>query len=315
MRSYSRKRHLLLMVVLISSDSDALRVRSVSSRNRGLFAFGAAPRRHVPKRTQTISQLPAVPSRAEGSEDGVLSPDVYQSIYTRAATKAQTSSSDDSFESSTPWDIGGPQPTIRKSYQAGDFYGRILDCGCGAGENAVYLAQQQLLQSSLASSTALPEITSVVGFDLVPEAIDTARTRAISAEVPNGFLQFHALSCDEINVPGSPLRDQPKFDVAIDSALLHCLSDTIAQTYVSQLSQLLKPQTGRVFVGCFNDLNPEAGWSNPRRLSEGYLRELFCEERGFEIVDLREVWWDRPSVRGSNMGSCCMAYWMEARRL
>lgn len=104
------------------------------------------------------------------------------------------------------------------------------------------------------------------------------------------------------------------FDTSIDSGLLHCLSDTDAHAYVTQLAKVVTPGTGKAYVGCFSTANSDP-WSNPRRLDESDLRRLFCEENGWEVLSVKDVWWGRPSLRGSNQGAFCMALWMEARRL
>merc|ERR1711957_1066690 len=44
--------------------------------------------------------------------------------------------------------------------------------------------------------------------------------------------------------------DENEFDVMIDSGLLHCLSDDDAINYLSQMTRLVKPTTGRAYVGC-----------------------------------------------------------------
>ena len=65
-----------------------------------------------------------------------------------------------------PWDLRGrPQPAVRKAWAAGAFRNcrEILDCGCGAGDNANYLASRG---------------HAVVGFDLSPSAVAAARERA-----------------------------------------------------------------------------------------------------------------------------------------
>jgi hypothetical protein len=46
-------------------------------------------------------------------------------------------------EDFVPWDIGEAQPPVRKAARGGAFGGAgttILDCGCGAGDNANWLA-------------------------------------------------------------------------------------------------------------------------------------------------------------------------------
>ena len=39
-----------------------------------------------------------------------------------------------------PWDIGRPQREIIRLAENGEISGRVLDAGCGTGENALYLA-------------------------------------------------------------------------------------------------------------------------------------------------------------------------------
>ena len=60
---------------------------------------------------------------------------------------------------------GRPQPAVRKAWAAGAFRNcrEILDCGCGAGDNANYLASRG---------------HAVTGFDLSPSAVAAARERA-----------------------------------------------------------------------------------------------------------------------------------------
>lgn len=110
-----------------------------------------------------------------GDVDGeVLSPDYYKSVYDDDKDDNQDDGNNDSYptqtsaikaKAKTPWDVGGgrPQPTIVQAYEDGHLRGRILDAGCGAGENALYLASR------------LFGVTSVVGFDFAPGAIDMAR--------------------------------------------------------------------------------------------------------------------------------------------
>ena len=245
----------------------------------------------------------------------------------------------------TPWDIGGgrPQPAIVKAYEKGQLRGRILDAGCGAGENCIYLADKY-------------GVTSVYGCDLAPGAIRVAEERVQNLIMEHGHgmgkveleesgkeegkdvttstvpisspfwtrPDFFVASCTEMAAeyhkqytPGY-VHDKEElelFDVSIDSGLLHCLSDEIAKDYVQELAKLVKPDTGRAYVGCFSTKNPAESWDNPRRLSPDYLRNLFCEDNGWEVVSIVDEWWARPPQRGSSQGAFSMALWMEARRL
>ena len=103
------------------------------------------------------------------------------------------------------------------------------------------------------------------------------------------------------------------FDRRLDFALLHCLSDEDQDAYVSGLTPLVKPG-GKLLLGSFSDMNPDP-WLNPRRLTEGRLRALFCEERGWVVEELRPSFIMRPAERGSKGGAWTFSHWMVARKL
>ncbi|HEX8870421.1 MAG TPA: class I SAM-dependent methyltransferase, partial [Lentzea sp.] len=89
-----------------------------------------------------------------------------------------------------PWDIGAPQPVVVAWEAAGRFRGRVLDAGCGTGDNALFLASRGF---------------RVTGVDIAPSAIETARSRGDGVEW----------------VVGSSFPGQ--FDTVLASALFHCL--------------------------------------------------------------------------------------------
>jgi SAM-dependent methyltransferase len=91
-----------------------------------------------------------------------------------------------------PWDIGAPQPLVVAWEAAGRFRGRVLDAGCGTGDNAVFLAGRG------------HRVTAV---DIAPTAIATARTRGDGVEWVVG-------DCAEFS---------GRFDTVLASALFHCL--------------------------------------------------------------------------------------------
>jgi 2-polyprenyl-3-methyl-5-hydroxy-6-metoxy-1,4-benzoquinol methylase len=62
-----------------------------------------------------------------------------------------------------PWDTGQPQPAIVQLAEAGLITGHVLDVGCGAGDNALFLADRGL---------------DVTGLDSAPTAIAEARAKA-----------------------------------------------------------------------------------------------------------------------------------------
>eukprot|EP00629_Pelagomonadales_sp_RCC1024_P017386 CAMPEP_0119281640 /NCGR_PEP_ID=MMETSP1329-20130426/25139_1 /TAXON_ID=114041 /ORGANISM="Genus nov. species nov., Strain RCC1024" /LENGTH=328 /DNA_ID=CAMNT_0007282267 /DNA_START=99 /DNA_END=1082 /DNA_ORIENTATION=+ len=167
-----------------------------------------------------------------------------------------------------PWDLRGrAQPAVRHAQERGDFGAKtdvILDCGCGAGDNANWLASRG---------------HKVLGFDLCSNAVDQARRRSAEAgdaiARAGGEATFETASC--VDLVASPVYqaacELEGFNVALDSALLHCLGDEDQRLYVRELARCMRVG-GRLYVGCFSDLNPDP-WENPRRLSAAHIRGLF----------------------------------------
>ena len=189
------------------------------------------------------------------------------------------------YDGNVPWDLlGRPQPPLVEAAQAGVFGSvgsTVLDCGCGAGDNANWLATCGF---------------DVLGFDLSPSAIDTARGRAAESAVEGaittagGAVEFTKASAIDL---GAANRVQARaqqlggFECAIDSALLHCLDDEAQRAYLDGLRPLIRIG-GRLCIGCFSDANPDP-WINPRRMSE----EQACAPLGPHTaprVTLRTMW-------------------------
>ncbi len=67
------------------------------------------------------------------------------------------------YEGSPPWDIGEPQPEFVKLADAGKLQGRILDVGCGSGEQVILAARHG---------------AEAMGVDISELAIERARAKA-----------------------------------------------------------------------------------------------------------------------------------------
>ena len=208
-----------------------------------------------------------------------------------------------------PWDLlGRPQPPVRNAFDEGAFGARgtvILDCGCGAGDNANWLAARG---------------HDVLGFDISESAVQTARARAASADVAKSVTEaggateyvmasaIDLAAAERVHARAAAIGG---FEVALDSAMLHCLGDDAQAAFVEGVRPLMRPG-GKLFVGCFSDANPDP-WSNPRRISEAQLRSLLSEERGWRVTSLSSAWYERPSERAaSNRGAWSMAWWCVA---
>ena len=155
-----------------------------------------------------------------------------------------------------PWDIGRPQPAFMVLAQAGRITGKVLDVGCGTGENALFLGQRGL---------------DVLGLDLSSVAIAEARRKAQARGVKTRFVVGNALDL--------PSRGET-FDTVIDSGLLHILSDADRMRLVIGYHAVLRPG-GYLHLMAFNE---HATWPGPRRLTQVEIRTTF--ERGWEVESI-----------------------------
>jgi SAM-dependent methyltransferase len=152
-----------------------------------------------------------------------------------------------------PWDIGQPQPAFVALAHAGRITGKVLDVGCGTGENALFLCQRGL---------------DVLGLDLSSVAIAEARTKAQARRLLARFVvgsALHLLSLEET------------FDTVVDSGLLHILSDADRARLVAGVHAVLRPGGYLHLLG----FNEHATWPGPRRLTQAEIRATF--ELGWEV--------------------------------
>src|SRR5258707_12432084 len=85
---------------------------------------------------------------------------------------------DASYTAATPapWDIGRPQPAFVRLADEGRLTGRLLDAGCGTGENALLAASRG---------------AGVTGIDVPPTALARARPKAYDRGPPARFSGAH----------------------------------------------------------------------------------------------------------------------------
>ncbi|MFG2910122.1 class I SAM-dependent methyltransferase [Kitasatospora sp. NPDC048286] len=130
-----------------------------------------------------------------------------------------------------PWDIGEPQRAVVDLARAGGFSGKVLDVGCGLGENAILLAGQGY---------------EVTGVDGSPSAIEEAARRAGAQGARVRFLTSDATELDGV---GSD------FDTALDSGLYHCLNDEQRSAYAAALHRVCRPGA-TLHLFCFAESMP-----------------------------------------------------------
>lgn len=160
------------------------------------------------------------------------------------------------YAAGPPWEIDRPQPVVMAWQKNRLVSGRVLDCGCGTGHNAIWLAEQG---------------HEVVAFDFIEPPVAVARTRAAERGVLVDFRVQDALKLDSWS---------EQFDTVIDSGLFHVFPADIRPRYVRGLANVLRP-SGRLLLMCFSDRQP--GTEGPLRISEAMVREEFAD---WEIVSL-----------------------------
>ena len=165
------------------------------------------------------------------------------------------SSFNESYRGSPPWDIGRPQPEFVKLAENGEILGRVLDVGCGTGENAIFLSQFG---------------TEVWGIDSASLAIEKAKLKAQERRARVRFLVGNAFRLDELGT---------KFDTVVDCGLFHIFSDQERVLFTKSLRSAMEIH-GTYFMLAFSTKEP-TNWGGPRRLSEEEIRDVF--RQGWKI--------------------------------
>lgn len=162
-----------------------------------------------------------------------------------------------------PWDVRQPQPAVRALVEAGAFTGRVLDAGCGYGENALLIAASGL---------------SVTGIDLDTESLRRAveRAREQSLDHRARFVRFDVRRLATFG---------ERFDTVLDSLVFHAFEGRARQEYVAGLHTVLRPG-GRLHVLCYSDQH--VGPPNPpHKISRAAIDEAFAD--GWSVDEVGEA--------------------------
>ena len=179
-----------------------------------------------------------------------------------------------------PWDVGHPQQVVVRVAAAGGFSGRVLDAGCGTGENALHLAAMGL---------------SVLGVDVAETAVEAARAKATERGLHADFEVADALE------PGSFGRT---FDTILDCGLFHSFDAGERRRYVAGLASVADPGA-TLYVLCFSDQGADLG---PHPVSEAELRRTLGPS-GWRLLAVDQ---DRVETRFHDHGA--PAWLVTARR-
>lgn len=173
------------------------------------------------------------------------------------------------YEAIPPWDIGRPQKEFIRLADDGEISGRVLDVGCGTGENALYLAGLGF---------------EVWGIDAAPSAIKKAKEKAKIRGITANFLVSDALKLQLL---------QNKFDTVIDCGLFHVFTDEERPIFAASLYLALYP-SGKYLMLCFSEHEP--GSYGPRRVTHAEIRAAFS--KGWKINYIREAELETTSGAG-----------------
>ena len=190
---------------------------------------------------------------------------------------------DNAYRTTPPWDIGRAQPAFIDLIRNHELNpGRVLDVGCGTGENAIFLAQNG---------------HSVTGVDLVQDAIRTAKAKAASRNVKVEFRNGNALALE---------FEKGEFDNVTDSGLFHTFQDPDRSVFAREIARVLR-EGGKYFMLCFSEKEP-TDWGGPRRVTRREIEETFSPR--FKINYIRD---SSFATRIHDKGG--MAYLTSATRL
>lgn len=185
----------------------------------------------------------------------------------------------------SPWEIGRPQPEIIKLTQRGIFHGRVLDVGCGIGDNAIYIAAQvkdvELIAIDLVSVLSIFFRNKLSPFQ-APKAVEVSRKKAEQQSLNIKFGVVDMLSAISTTTDLEP----HSFDVILDSAIFHNFSDEERLRYRDNLRYLIKP--GGLYIQlCFGE--KETRHDGPRLVKKEDIRALFSSNNGWTIESIEDV--------------------------
>ncbi len=182
------------------------------------------------------------------------------------------------YSGTPPWDIGRPQKEFVRLEEAGEIAGRVLDVGCGTGENALFLAARG---------------HEVWGVDAAPTAIAKANSKAKGRDIAATFRVHDALALKKLG---------RTFDTIIDSGLFHTFTDEERPSYSKSLASVL-PKKGRYLMMCFNEREP--GTWGPRRVTQAEIKSTFRE--GWRIAWIHAARFEARMEGGGNTAQAWLA--------
>ncbi|MBS9532048.1 class I SAM-dependent methyltransferase [Mycobacterium sp. M1] len=160
--------------------------------------------------------------------------------------------------SSTPWDIGGPQPAVRRLVALGAIRGEVLDPGTGPGYHAIHYAEHGF---------------AATGVDISGAAIERAKENAAAAGVSVNFEVGNAKTLDGF---------VDRFDTVVDVAFYNTFAGEhdAQHAYLQALHRATKPGA-RLYLIEAGDYNINGFFMPPKMSVEDFRRGL--PAAGWEI--------------------------------
>jgi cyclopropane fatty-acyl-phospholipid synthase-like methyltransferase len=191
-----------------------------------------------------------------------------------------TQSWDESYtgDAPPPWDIGRPQPAFVRLADEGRLTGRLLDSGCGTGENALLAASRG---------------ADVLGIDVSPTAVARAREKSAERGIAASFEVADALELAALGL---------SVDTILDSGVFHVFGDDDRARYVASLAAVLRPG-GDCYLMCFSDKQP-GDWG-PRRVHADELRASFSD--GWTVASITADAFDINPIGGATQAQAWLA--------
>jgi len=158
-----------------------------------------------------------------------------------------------------PWELGSPRKVLVELVEKGLIKrGKALDICCGAGTNALYLAEKGF---------------QVTGIDISSKAIEYAKEKATKA---NARVQFQVQSFLKL-----PFEDN-KFDFVFDMGCFHHVKVKDRSPFIRGVHRVLK-KGGSYLMVCFSYRNGPA-WNH---FTEEQIVQLFSD--CFKIKNVEHV--------------------------
>ncbi|HJP74609.1 MAG TPA: class I SAM-dependent methyltransferase [Pseudonocardiaceae bacterium] len=160
-----------------------------------------------------------------------------------------------------PWQLDGPQPIVTELADTGQITGSVLECGCGLGDNALFLAERGY------------EVTAI---DASPTVIERDQAKAKERGLAVDFRVANATVLDGIT---------GGFATVLDSAMMHCLTGPQRRDYLAAAHRVTEPGA-RLHVLCFGE-GITAGLGMPADTDEASLRRDLSEHWQVERLEQR----------------------------